>query len=75
MRLVLGRKAVSGKVLTLVISLVIAIVALILLWSFLQDAMPFLTTAVENAIDGFKALICEKMPIFNWPIIGDLLGC
>jgi uncharacterized membrane protein YccC len=67
---VVGRKAVSGKVLTLIIALIIAIVALILLWTFLQDAVPFLTNAVEAAIDGLKNMLCDKLGIAGW-----ILGC
>lgn len=62
----MGSKGVSGKVLTMVISLVIAIVALILLWSFLQEAMPFVTNSVDMAVASFKRMICD-----NIPIVGD----
>ena len=60
----LGKKGVSGKVLTIVASLVIGIAALILLWLFLTGMMPVATKAVEDLITGFKRMICQKMP---WP--------
>ncbi len=70
-----GRKGVSGKVLTIVISLVIAIGALILLWSFLQKMMPLITKSVENITIGFKEQMCKNIPVLSWPIVKDLFGC
>ena len=61
----LGKKGVSGKVLTIVASLVIGIAALILLWLFLTGMMPVATKAVEDLITGFKRTICQNMP---WPV-------
>jgi len=57
----LGKKAVSGKVITVVIGLVIAIIALILLWAVLTNSMPLITKAVEDMIKGFKKMICDNM--------------
>ena len=71
----LGKKGVSGKVLTMVVSLVIAVAALIVVWLFLTGTMPLVTNAVENLISGFKRMICSQIPVLNWPIIGPLLGC
>lgn len=58
-----GKKGMTGKILTVIISLVIALVALILLWGFLQKAAPLITQSVENMISGFKEMICEKMAL------------
>lgn len=70
-----GRKGVSGKVLTIVISLVIAIIALILLWSFLQKMMPLITKSVENIISGFKMEMCKNISGWVKLFAGGLLGC
>ncbi len=61
----LGKKAISGKVLTIVITLVVAIVALILLWAGLADIMPLITKTVEEAITGFKRMICGNTPVLK----------
>lgn len=70
-----GRKGVSGKVLTIVISLVIAIGALILLWSFLQKMMPLITKSVENIISGFKEEMCKNIPAWSKLFVKGFLGC
>lgn len=61
----LGKKGVSGKVLTMVVSLVIGVAALIVVWLFLTGTMPLVTNAVENLVTGFKRMICQNMP---WPV-------
>ena len=58
----IGGKGVSGKVITIVISLVIAIIALVLLWGFLSGSMPFITKVVENIISGIKKMFCDQLP-------------
>lgn len=69
----MGSKGVSGKILTMVIGLVVAIAALIILWVFLQDAMPFVTNLVDMAVASFKRMLCDNLPFigdafkaFNW---------
>ena len=59
----LGKKGVSGKVLTIIMSLVIAFMALILLWAFLTGGMPLVTQLIENMVTGLKKMICEKTRI------------
>jgi len=61
----LGKKGVSGKVLTMVVSLVVAVAALIIVWLFLTDMMPLVTNVAENMVTGFKRMICKDMP---WPV-------
>lgn len=58
----ISKKGISGKVLTVVISLIIAFMALILLWGVLKEAMPLMAQAVENMITGFKNMICKMIP-------------
>ncbi len=55
-----GKKGVSGKILTVILTLVIALIALILLWTFLTKATPLISNAIENTISGFKNMLCEK---------------
>lgn len=70
----LGKKGVSGKVLTIVVSLVIAVAALIVLWLFLTGAMPLVTGTVADLVHGFKKMICDSMPWgVSW-ICSKLLG-
>ena len=57
--LAIGRKAVSGKVLTMVAELVLAIAALLLLWAFLTGSVPLISQAIENMITGFKRMLCN----------------
>lgn len=54
-----GKKGVSGKVLTVILTLVIALIALILLWTFLTKSTPLISNAIENTISGFKNMLCE----------------
>lgn len=54
----MGRKAVSGKVLTMVAELVMAIAALLLLWAFLTGSVPLISGAIDNMVTGFKRMLC-----------------
>lgn len=55
-------KGVTGKILTIVISLIIAIAALVLLWMFLTGTTQIITAAVQKIINGFRCgLICDKI--------------
>jgi len=54
----MGGKAVSGKVLTMILELVLAIAALLLLWAFLTNSVPLISQAIENMIVGFKRMLC-----------------
>jgi hypothetical protein len=56
----ISEKAVSGKALTIVISLITALIALVLLWAFLTKQMPLITESIENIITGLRNAICEK---------------
>jgi hypothetical protein len=55
----IGRKAVSGKVLTMVAELVLAIAALLLLWAFLTGSVPLISGAIDNMVTGFKRMLCN----------------
>jgi hypothetical protein len=61
-------KGMSGEVLAMVVTLIVAAAGLILLWAFLTNSMPLITQSVENLIKGFKNAICESMP----PIIKNV---
>jgi len=58
---VAGRKAVSGQVITLIITLTIAIAALVLLLAFTKGAMPAVTQIMEGVIAGIKETVCDKI--------------
>lgn len=60
-----AKKGVSGKVITIVISLVIALAALIVLWTFFMKTSPLIGDAVENIISGLKEKICENAWVFS----------
>jgi len=74
----ISKKGVSGKILTMIVSLIIAIAALILLWGFLQEAYPLIVEQVKNMISGFKEMVCEMVwgehlcGAGKW--IGDIFG-
>lgn len=70
-RIRFGRKGLSGKVLSTLISLIIAIAALAVLWIFLLKSSPLIKTAVESMISGFKEGICGK-GVLSWPIIKNV---
>jgi hypothetical protein len=57
----LDKKAVSGKVLTIIITLIVAIAALIVLWAFLTKASPAISQEVGSMITGFKRMLCGKI--------------
>lgn len=65
----ISKKAVSGKVLTIIISLIMALIALVLLWAFLTKQMPLITESIENIITGLRDAICEK---FGFKIFCDM---
>ena len=66
-----SRKGVTGKVLTTVISLILALMALIVLWNFLISTSPLIKSAVDNIINSFKSGICSR-GISSWPVINSL---
>jgi len=70
----MGRKAVSGKVLTMVVTLIIAVVGLVILWVFLSASMPQIAKAVEDLIYGFKKKLCDSMPAVVSNICKGVLG-
>ena len=69
--IVIGNKAVSGKVLTMILELVLAIAALLLLWAFLTGSIPLISGAIENMITGFKNMLC-KGGILSWPGVNNV---
>jgi len=64
-------KGMSGKVLSTVITLIIALFALVLLWNFLLSTSPLLKISVENITNSFRSSICDKS-ILNWPVINNI---
>lgn len=65
--IVIGKKGITGKVLTVIIGLVIALVSLYILWNFLMKSMPFISNTVTALITGFKEMVCSGLiPPFDW---------
>jgi len=60
-RAMFGSKAVSGQVITLIITLTVALAALVLLFAFTRGAMPAVSQIMEDAIAGIKNSICKQI--------------
>ena len=60
-----SQKAVSGKVITIVISLVVALFALIILWAFMTNSVPLIRETVENIISGIQKSLCKDVPVVS----------
>lgn len=56
-----GRKAVSGQVITIIITLTVAIAALLLLLAFTKGVMPAIGQMMEGIIAGIKDKICDQI--------------
>ncbi len=67
----MSRKGVSGKVITTVVSLIIAVFALVILWSFLISMSPMIKTSVENMVNSLRLGLCDR-PVLNWPVINSI---
>jgi len=57
----IGNRGVSGKVMTIIITLIVAIAALALLWGFVTRSTPFISQMIENTIKGFKKMLCQML--------------
>jgi hypothetical protein len=60
----------TGAVLAMVVTLVLAIFALVLLWAFLSGAIPVISNAISGVTDGLKKAVCDKLGITK-----GLFGC
>lgn len=63
-------KGISGKIVTVIITLIIAIIAIAILVYFFNISIPFISELIDNIIEGFKKWICENLPWYT-----KLLGC
>ncbi|MBI2542830.1 MAG: hypothetical protein HYW24_01465 [Candidatus Aenigmarchaeota archaeon] len=61
------RKAVFGKVLTLIISLLLASLALLLIYFFGEKIFSFVS---ETLFTGLKGFVCDLIGISKIPVIG-----
>ena len=70
----MSRKGVTGKILTLIISLVLGIAALALIWFFLTNSSIIINESIEKAVEGFKCkVLCEGfLRLVN---VGTCSGC
>jgi uncharacterized protein YoxC len=55
----------KGIAIETVAFLVIAVVALILIFVFLSKTVPFISQFVESIVNGIKHTICQQIPILN----------
>jgi len=55
----------KGIAIETIIFLVIAVIALILIFVFLSRTVPFISKFVENIVIGIKHWICQQIPIVN----------
>ena len=67
------RKGVSGKIMTVIIALVMALLALIAIWYFLGKSVPFISQAVDNIINGIICTFCNKI-LGMWKGAVQLVG-
>ncbi|NCO97039.1 MAG: hypothetical protein GW865_03035 [Candidatus Aenigmarchaeota archaeon] len=69
-------KGVSGSILTTIISLVLAIIALALLWIFLTGAKEIVFQSVERIMAGIKcSMFCKGLLGFLGNLGGMCSGC
>jgi len=63
-------KGLSGKIIAAVISLIIALLALAILFGIIGNLKPMILNFLESMIKGLKQKLCELRP---WPF--SLLPC
>ena len=74
---VTDRAASKGIAIETIGYLILAVIALIVLWIFLSKMMPIVTDTVNNIIHG---LVCQICNIFGWlkniiAVVGICSGC
>jgi hypothetical protein len=55
----------KGIAVETVIFLVLAVVALIIVFVFLSKTVPFISQFTENIVSGISRTICEQIPLIN----------
>lgn len=58
----LSEKAVTGKIYTFIIALIIGIIAIIFLWNFFGTAVTYIVGMVQNVLSGMKCWMCDMLP-------------
>jgi ABC-type transport system involved in multi-copper enzyme maturation permease subunit len=58
-------KGVTGKVVTVIISIILALFALIVLWIVFTKLMNGITGGIPDIIFNIKCSFCDKLGIFN----------
>lgn len=57
----------SGKIIVVLITLILAMVALIVLWRiFRVQIFGTFTEAIDRWVEGFANAICERIPFCKW---------
>jgi len=60
-------KGVSGKVLTVVITLIVAMFALLVIWEIYRGTIfGRVADTISNLADEFASSICEKIPMLKY---------
>jgi uncharacterized protein YoxC len=54
-------KAVSDKVMTTIVAMILAVFALVIIWVFLSSSMPSITTAIQKFTCGMCKAILPGM--------------
>jgi len=61
LRLSYMKKGVVGKVLTTIITLVLAIFGLVVLWLFLSGSVKHISTVIDKILKGMMCWVCNLM--------------
>jgi len=60
-------KGVSGKIITVVITLILAMVALLVIWQVYRETIfGRVADAITNIADEFAKTICEKVAVLKY---------
>ena len=68
-------KTEKGMALETVGYLVLAIIALIVLWIFLSEMAPAITSVVEDIVKGIACEVCNILGPIGWLVSGVCRGC
>jgi hypothetical protein len=59
-------KAMTDKVIVTIVSLIVAVIALIIIWLFLSNSMPYINEGIQK----FGCNLCKTI-LFDLPICGN----
>lgn len=70
----LALKGMTGKVLTILLTIIVAIAALIVLYFFFNKSIPFITEIVDKILSGLFDWIVKILPEAIKSMIGGIFG-